>query len=344
MANKAFGLDIGAVTIKAVELTGDKGKFALSSYAVLPTPMRGMLSESPLDQEEMAQALKKVVASLKTQNKNVNVALSDNQVYTKIVEMPPLSDKELSLAIYWEAEQYIPVPLSEITLVWSVLKRPQNLQTDEKMLVLMVGAPTILINKYEKILAMAGLNLLSMETGILSTMRALVYPGFPQSIILSIGAISISLAVIKDGILIFTYSIPTGGVAISRSIEADFGITLDQSEAYKKTYGVSGGGIGQKIGKSTQPILESILSEIKKALAFYSQKYKENAAIQQVLLSGGTARLPGIDLFFADNLGIETVIANPWKKLGDQNIPKELVMASSDFTIAVGLAMKSYEQ
>ena len=343
MTNKAFGLDIGSATIKAVELKQDKGKFFLVSHTVVSTPAKGMLSDSPLDQEEMAQAIKKAASDLKTQTKNVNIALADNQVYTKIIEMPPLSDKELSLAIYWEAEQYIPVPLANITLVWSVLKRPQNPQSGERMIVLMVGAPTVLINKYEKLLALSGLNLVSMETGILSTMRALVYPGFPPSVILSIGAASTSLAIVREEILVFTYSIPTGGVAISRSIEADFGLTKDQSEAYKKTYGVSGEGIGQKIGKSTEPILLSILSEIRKSLAFYAQKYKDNSSVQQLLLSGGTARLPGIDLFFAENLGMETAIASPWKKLSDQNIPQDLIVSSSDFTIAVGLAMKSYE-
>lgn len=344
MTSKSFGLDIGATAIKAIELTLEKGSFLLSSYATLPTPPSGVLSESPLDQEEMAQALARVVTSLKTQSRNVHIALPDNQVYTKVVEMPVLSDKELSFAIYWEAEQYIPVPLSTITLVWSILKRPQNSQTEEKMHVLLVGAPTVLINKYQKLIAKAGLNLSSLETEILSSIRALVYPDFPQSIIVSIGAVSTSLAIIKDGILIFTYSIPTGGIAISRSIEADFGLTMDQSEAYKKTYGVkeTQEGVGKRIGKSTEPILASILSEVKKALAFYSQKYKESS-IRQILLSGGTAKLPGIDLFFADNLGIETAIADPWKKLANQNIPKELTMTSSDYTIAVGLAMKGYE-
>ena len=343
MTNKSFGLDIGTSAIKGVNLGYEKGNFFLSSYSILPTPSRGMLSESPLDQEEMAEALRKVTANLKSQSKNVNIALADNQVYTKVIEMPLLSDKELSLAIYWEAEQYIPVPLSAITLVWSVLKKPQNSQTNEKMQVLIVGAPTGLINKYQKVLTMAGLNLISLETEILSIIRALVYPGFPQSIIINIGAVSTSLAIIREGILAFTYSIPTGGVAISRSIQTDFGLTSDQSEAYKRAYGISNAGIGQKIGKSTEPILVSILSEVKKALAFYSQKYKENFSIQQALLSGGTARLPGIDLFFADNLNMETVIADPWKKLRNQNIPKELLTDSSDYTIAVGLAMKSYE-
>lgn len=338
--NKSIGLDIGLTKIKAISLSRVNNAFVLNSFQAIDAPVKGMLSESPLDEQEMAQALKQTVDNLKVNSKSVNIALSDNQAYTKVIEMPPLTDKELSLAIYWEAERHIPVALSTITLVWSVLRRPSNASANEKMQVLMVGAPIILINKYQKVLQMAGLTLNSIETETLAIVRALVAPGLPATIIVSIGAINTSLAIIKDGILVLTYSIQTGENAISRSIEADFGLTTPQSEEYKKTYGFSKTGEGKTIGKSTEPILTSILLEIKKALAFYSQKYKDDAIIQQVLLSGGTGKLPGIDLFFAENLGIETVVANPWKIFAEKQVPLEILNSSMDYTIALGLAMR----
>ncbi|MBI2613411.1 MAG: type IV pilus assembly protein PilM [Candidatus Levybacteria bacterium] len=338
--NKSIGLDIGLTKIKAISLSRQNNNYVLDAFQVAPTPAKGMLSESPLDEGEMAQALGKTVDDLKVNSKSVNIALPDNQVYTKVIEMPPLTDKELSLAIYWEAERHIPVALSTITLVWNVLKRPSSPTNEEKMQVLMVGAPTNLINKYQKVLQMGGLNLNSIETETLAIVRALVTPNFPPTIIVSIGAINTSLAIIKDGILVLTYSIQTGGNAISRSIEADFGLTPSQGEEYKKTYGFTKEGAGKKIGKSTEPILSSILLEIRKALAFYSQKYKDGEIIQQVLLSGGTARLPGIDIFFAENLGIETVIANPWKIFANQQISPEILNGATDYTIALGLAMR----
>lgn len=340
MSEKSIGLDIGLTNIKAVSLSRRKEGFFLNSVFSMPTPARGMLSESPLDQEALSQAIKKVISNLKVDTKNVSVALEDNQVYTKVIDMPVLSDKELSLAIHWEAEQNIPVSLSEITLVWSVLKKPPKDSGEEKMQVLLVGAPTALVSKYQKVISASGLILSSIETEILAIVRVLSYSGLPPTIILSIGAISTSLAIVKDNILVFTYSIQTGGNAISRAIAADFGLTISQSEEYKKAYGFSREGVGQKIGKSTELILNSLVAEAKKAIAFYSQKYKDDSLIQQILLSGGTARLPGIDLFFAENLGIETVLANPWKILASQVVPQEIVSSSSDFTIAVGLAMR----
>ena len=338
--NKSIGLDIGLTHIKAIFLSRENGNFILNSFQIMSTPPKGMLSEAPMDEQEMANALKKTVDDLKENSKSVNIALPDNQVYTKVIEMPVLSDKELSLAIYWEAERHIPVALSTVTLVWSVLKRPLTQSGEEKMQVLMVGAPTKLINKYQKVLQMAGLTINSIETETLAITRALVTPKLPPTIIVSIGAINTSLAIIKDGILVLTYSIQTGGNAITRSIETDFGLTPTQSEEYKKTYGFSKEGAGQRIGKSTEPILTSILLEIRKALAYYSQKYKDDSIIQQILLSGGTAKLQGIDLFFAENLGIETAVANPWRIFANQKVPDGILNSNSDFTIALGLSMR----
>lgn len=337
--NKSIGLDIGLKTIKGVSLSKQKDGFFLNSTFTMPSPSRGMISEAPLDEQEMANALRKTVDNLKADSKKVNIALPDNQVYTKAIEMPVLSDKELSLAIYWEAERHIPVSLSAITLVWKVLKKPSNQSKEGKMQVLLVGAPTILVGKYQKIITMAGLTLNAIETETLAIVRALVSPNLPPTIIVSIGAVNTSLAIVKDGILVLAYSIPMGGNAINRSLEEDFGLTLSQSEEYKKTYGFYKGD-GGKIRKSTEPILNSIILEIKKALAFYSQKYKDDSIVQQILLSGTTAKLPGIDLFFAENLGIETAVANPWKIIVNQKVPESVLNDPSDYTIALGLAMR----
>ncbi|KKQ58009.1 MAG: type IV pilus assembly protein PilM, type IV pilus assembly protein PilM [Microgenomates group bacterium GW2011_GWC1_38_14] len=348
MNKKFFGLDIGATTMKLVALSKDRTGYLLNNAIIAQSPPKGMLSQSPIDEEEMANAIKKAIEDAKIVTKSANIALAENQVYTKVIEMPNLSDRELSSAIYWEAEQQIPVPLSNITLVWNVLKRPEGKNSTEKMQVLMVGAPTLLIKKYQKIIGMAGLTLNALETEIIATVRALTggpsqAANFPPSIVVNIGAVSTSLAIVRDGIMAFTYSMQIGGSAINRAIATDFGLTAGQAEEYKKVYGISGKNIGDRIGQATRPILESILGEVRKALAFYSQKYSEQKPVRQIVLSGGTAKLPGIDLFFAQNAGLETVIANPWKVLAPQDVPKQIIDNAADYTIAVGLAIREDE-
>lgn len=347
MKQKPFGLDIGTQSMKAVWLSEEKNGFLLKSVITMPTPPKGMVSESPLDQEEMSQAIHNMVASAKISTSYVNIAFPESHVYTKVLELPLLSDKELASAMLWEAEQHVPVPLETITLDWKVLQRPNNPAEGTKMQVLLVAAPTALIKKYEKIISSAGLTLVSAETEILSAIRALTFSSnnyrSPNSIIVNIGAISTSLAIIKNGAIIFTYSIPTGGIAINRALATDFGLSIAQAEEYKRTYGLAEKEFGGKIGKSSEPILLSIISEIKKAQAFYLDKYKNDDPIQQLILTGGTAKLSGIDLFFAGHSGIETIIGDPWKILLNAELPQEIKANGSSFTVAVGLAMRDYE-
>jgi len=346
--NKSFGLDIGITSIKAVWLSYGKNGYLLKSYGMLPTPSKGMLSQSPLDEEEMVNAIRKTVEKAKITTRNVNIALPENQVYTKVIEMPILSDKELALAIQWEAEQYIPIQLSNVSLAWMVLNAYQKEEvSDKKLKILVVGAPTSLIDNYQKILTMAKLNVVAIETELLSLVRVLTYTKnagvrIPPTIVLSTGSMSTVLALIKDGIIIFTYSIPVGGMVINRALQADLGLTAGQAEEYKKAYGVAKTEQYEKVGKTIILILSSILTEIKKVLAFYSQQYKEDIPIQQILLSGGTAKLPGIDVFFAENTGIETVIANPWKTIlaGGATIEQDVKDNASEYTVAIGLAMR----
>lgn len=340
MKNKAFGLDVGQQSIKAVWLSTEKEGFFLQSAARVATPQKGMLSESPLDQEEMAHAIRTMLSEANITTKYVNIALPENQVYTRVIDMPVLSDKELLSAIYWEAEQYIPVPLNTITLDYKVLVRPQKPEEGPKMQVLLVGAPTVLIDKYEKVLSLAGLTIASIETEILSSIRSIaIGETYPPTLIASIGAVSTSLAIIEKNLIKFTYSFPTGGIALSRAIAASFGFSLEQAEEYKKAYGLSSQSLGGKIAQVVDPVLAVILSEIKKARAFYAEKSK-GVPIRQIMLAGGSAKLPGLTTYITNAVGIETGIADPWKVLMSQEVSKDIVDDASSYTVAVGLAMR----
>jgi type IV pilus assembly protein PilM len=348
MKSAPFGLDIGTNMMKAVWLSRTSNGFFLNASASSPTPQKGMQSESPFDQEEMARAIKRMVTEATISTPYVNIALPENQVYSRVVEMPVLSDKELSSAIYWEAEQYIPVPLTSVMFDYKVLKRPGPGHTDEKMEVLLVGAQNAVMQRYQKVFSLAGLEIGSVETELLATVRSLTYtPGvtdldkIPACVVVNMRTLYTALAIVRKGIVSFTYTIPIGGITISRAIADDFGFTVSQAEEYKNVYGVYGNNIAGKIGKATEPILMSLISEIKKALAYYNEKFTKDDPIRQILLTGEAARVPGVELFFVQNSGIETVVVNPWKVAGNQQLPPEMVENGADYAVAIGLAMKN---
>ena len=53
--------------------------------------------------------------------------------------------------------------------------------------------------------------------------------------------------------------------------------------------------------------------------------------------------MPGIDLLFVKNCGIETIVGDPWKILVNKEIPEEIKKDGSSYAVAVGLAMRDYE-
>ena len=344
MKSNAFGIDIGTTTTKVVWLNRENNTISYNTSLKMPTPPQGMQSESPFDHQEMAQMINKLVIDAKIATNNVNIALPENHAFTKVIEMPVLTDNELENAIYWEAEQYIPVPLDTVTLAWSKLRTFKGSLPEEKMQVLLVAAPKELIKRYQTILDLAGLTIVSVETEILSVIRGLInQKNAPTSLIAHIGAMGTTLGIVQNGLLVFNYSVPLGGIALTRAIASDFGLSPAQAEEYKRVYGLSDKNFGGKVGKAIQPILTSLLTEVKKAMTFYSEKYRNESPISQLLLTGGGSTLPGLGVYFAQNLGLESVLANPWTMLNIQGVPQTVEQQGPEYTVAVGLALKEYE-
>jgi len=344
MKSTAFGLDIGSTSIKVVWLNREANVISYNTSLIVAAPVQGIRSESPFDQQEMAQIINKLVIDAKITTNNVNIALPESQAFTKVIEMPVLQDKELANAIYWEAEQYIPVPLDSVTIAWSKLRVMKGALPEEKMQVLLVAAPKDLIKRYQTILDLAGLNIVSVETDILAVIRSLMTSNnTPTSLVANIGSTSTNLAILLNGMMVFNYSVPLGGAALTRAIASDFGLQPAQAEEYKQMYGLSDKNFGGKVRKAIEPILNALMTEVKKAMSFYTGKYKNDSPISQMLITGGGASLPGLAVYFAQNLGIEAVMANPWKTLNIQQVPQQIESKGPEFAIAVGLAMKEYE-
>lgn len=344
MKSNAFGLDIGSSSVKTVWLGRENGMVEYVSAFFAPSPPAGVQSESPLDHQELAQFLSKCVSQARITTNNVNIALPEGQVFTKVIDMPTLSEKELGNAIYWQAEQYIPAQLDSMVLDWSILKRPLDTNTEQKMQVLLVAASSQLVKRYQAILDIAGLAVSTVETEILSVVRSVTpRTNAPTSLVMHIGSLSTAVGIVQNGMMVFNYTIPLGGIAMTRSIAADFGFSPTQAEEYKRTYGLLDKNSSGKLGKAIEPILTEILSEVRKSIAFYNEKYKNISPVTQILLTGGGASLPGIDLFLVQNLGIETVIANPWKLLNIQKVPDPVAKLGAEYAVAIGLALKEYE-
>jgi type IV pilus assembly protein PilM len=113
-----------------------------------------------------------------------------------------------------------------------------------------------------------------------------------------------------------------------------------QAEEYKKAYGLDSSVLEGKVAQALIPSFGQIVEQIQKTINFYLQK-NPNEVIKRLILSGGTALMPGITTFLTQKLGLETVIGDPFAQfIKDKNFPQELVGKGTRFATAAGLAMR----
>lgn len=340
MNTKLIGLDIGSSSIKFASLKREGEVYSLDAVGVAPASSHGAMSESLVDLQNLADSIKKLISSSNVKSTGVALSIPESLVYTKVIEMPDLSDQELTAALKFEMEQYVPLPLDQARTDWEVLSH-----TDEggkkTMDVMLVAAPIGILSKYEKIMEMAGLTAEVVETEIVSVHRALLpLVNSPDpNMIVHVGATTTSVAIVKNGTIKMVFSTALGGAAITRAISVDLGIDATQAENYKKAYGLAKDAFEGKIGQALSPILSSIIGDIRRALLAYREKSNEN--MKQIILSGGTALLPGIDVYFTNTLNTQVVVGNSFAAYNIQNVPNELQVDAPSYNVVIGLALRN---
>ena len=232
MAKISLGIDIGFSSIKAVALSHDKTPPRLMSLGTINSPQPGMISELDIELEAVATAIRKLLSAAKIETRECVAALPESKVFTRVIDdLPYLTDKELPSAIRYASEEFIPLPVNDVSLNWQILSRPR--EKNGRTVVFVVASPKNLINKYVKVLNMAGLKPRALETEIIASTRALVEnnPFSPTSLIIQLSTTTTDLAVVSKGLILLTRSISTGGAATTRALAQHFNFELAQAEA-----------------------------------------------------------------------------------------------------------------
>jgi len=336
-----FGLDIGSHKIKMVKLAKNGNQYRLVSLGNAASTQKGVLSDAENDLTALATIIKKLHNEAKINTRNVVSALPQDQVFTQVITLPKLSESELNSALKWEAEQYVPIPLAEVTLTHQILGTI-NEGGKEKIEVLLAAAPNRLIDRMVMILKTAGLNPLSLETEIMAIARSLV-PAIPEAtMVIDLGAKATDIAVMEKGQVIFVRSLATAGEALTRAVASGLGLDINQAEAYKKAYGADPDKLEGKMVSALGPVIEVLTVEMEKIIQFY--QLSKNKPINRVILSGGTSGLPEMSAILAKKLNLEIQIGNPFSQIVKDDLVKKIPTSEIPlYAIATGLAMKEIE-
>ena len=343
---KMVGIDVGTASVKIVEISRwGQGK-ALENYGEIKSvslykeAFRSVEKGSYLlSNYFVARAIRAVLDEAKIKTKAVIFSIPDFSTFCTSFELPPMSEKELKDAVYYNASQYIPLPITETTLDWKLIEGTPG-EKQSVLKIFLVAIPNHVVEDYQKIAQLAGLELYAVEAEVLGLVRSLVKENKKCVCLVDIGVQSTTINIIDKKKLKKSYSFDFAGSQLTYSIASALGLGHVEAEELKNKEGLVSS--KEEISKTLYLLVDPLVIEVKKVLSdFYLQEQKE---VDVVYLTGGTSSLPGLREYFAEVLKKKVEIPNCFSELlYPPVLGQTLEKMSPSFSVATGVALGGLE-
>lgn len=355
--NTVLGVDIGATSVKIVELKSEKGKPVLVNYAYSEqAPSKVAHSNLQMDVPKVARVIKELQKKAGLHSGQAVAAMPSFSVFTSVLHIANSGKKpeELEAAVLWEAKKVVPLALEEMMLDWQKIETASAKQsgTDssnnaasekgEGVKVLLTGAPKNLVKKYIDVFKQTDLQLISLETEMFSLIRSLVGSDPATIAVVDLGAVNTDIAIVENGLPLFTRSLDTGGVMVTRAVADALQVDFKRAEQFKFDLSMAGGAALEEEGGMPAVIkntLAPIVNEIRYSFNLFQQE--NNKKIEKVILAGGGASLVGIAPYLSELLQTNVIVGDPWARISyPEQLTSVLDEISSRMAIAAGLALR----
>lgn len=322
------GLDIGTSAIKIVTLKTLKEKVELNSFD---------LEHSG---DDLGAVLKKLVDASGV--KTAGISVSGSSTVVRYADFPLMSEDELKESLKFEAQKYIPFPISEVSLDSFILK--DNLPGN-RMLILLAAVRKDFISQRVKTIQETGLKIESVDFDSLALVKAFNF-NYPREEyggednravgLLNVGASSSNLNILEDGIPVFSRDIRIAGNDITQKIQEALALDFESAERLKT--GAEKGGL-DKASAAIEQVFSDLAEQIRSSFDYYESQ--SSSSVNRIFLSGGGASFPDLKDKLAGILGAPVDYWDAFKKI---EVPGTLDAGgikalSAQMAVAVGLAL-----
>ena len=357
--SSVVGIDIGSSAIKIVQIKKQNGQAILETYGELALGpyAGGVVGQAvALPPDKIAQALsdlmKEKEVNITTKKCGISIPFASSLM--SLIEMPQVSSKQLAAMVPLEARKYIPVPISEVTLDWSIIPKTQ-IETSQtppptssdtakvmpKIDVLVVAIHNDTLARYTDIVGRAGLEPGFFEIEIFSTMRAVLDEGLVPVMIIDMGAASTKLYIIERGIIKASHTINRGSQDITSTISQSLGLPIEKAEIMKREKGADG--TDKTLTEVITLTLDYIFAEANRSLLAYEKK--SNKSVSKVIIVGGGASLKGLSALAEASFKTKASMGDPFGKLSAPAfLEKILKETGPEFAVAIGIALRELSE
>lgn len=358
-ASSVLGLDIGTASIKLVQLGSANGAALLETYGEIELGPFGDVAAGEsvhLKPEQLAEAIKQLVEGAGVTTRVCGVSVPFGSSLVKLIDLPPLDDKQLATVVPIEARKYVPVAIEEVQLDWLVIPETEQRLFDGAVGTQLEDAPALtkrsalivamhksLLERQAKTLELAGIVPQFFEIEAFSSMRATIDRSLSPVALIDIGASSTKLYVVELGIVLTSHVVQHGAQDITQRLATAMHVSTVKAEALKRQTGIATASYAEPnvspVSHAATLSMEQIFSETRRVLAGFQQRY--NKTITKVVLSGGGASLAGLEEFARKQFELDVDIAKPFTRVQVPTFLEDMLRTSSPgFSGAVGLALR----
>ncbi len=347
-SRSVVGLDIGASSLKVVQLRKSGGGAVLETYGELALGPYGgaeVGQATNLPADKIAETLKDLLREAKVTSMDAGVSIPFARSLLTLVELPRAkTPEEQKTIVELEARKYIPVPVSEVQLDWFIVP---DLATEGKTVptaqvkVLIVAVHNDELELLQSVVLGAGLVAEFYEIEIFSTVRSVVDDITKPVMVLDIGASATKVYVVENGVVALSHNISLGGQDVTRAISSASGIPISKAEILKKENGFAASpDIYDR--QSIELVFSRIFEEAKRALTQYEVAHSKK--VSHIVLTGGAAGTKQLGDYAKNFFAIDVQIADPFAKVQAPAFMRPVLEEiGPEFAVAVGLALRKLE-
>lgn len=333
-----FGLDIGFSSIKVMQIEWPKNQPTVAGYGIGEFNSNNIRNGIIVNHEQLAESILDLFNTKLTGNissRRVAITVPVSKTFNRPVKMPRLSAKELAEAVKLEAERYIPMPLEELYLDYSIAS-----QTAKDMNLFVVAVPKKLIEPYLELCQILNLDVVTIETTIAASTRVLVKADRSDvpTILIDFGSLSVDITIF-DKALIVTGTVPGGSDDFTTRIAEKLGTNTEQAFTVKTEFGIGPSKKQAEILEAVTPILQELLKEIRRVIRYYEERYSANRKIGQIVTMGGGSNMPGLSEYMTNALRLPVRMSDPWQIINFSKLPPPNAIHKSMFITVAGSAL-----
>lgn len=286
------GLEIGATQAVAAQARLHGGQIVAERVAARPLPPGLMRDGLVTDPDRLAGELKAFFGEHKF-SKRVRVGLATPRTVLRVIDLPPLDEKDIRTALMMQAQERIPMPLDRAVMDFQTVGLVDT-PDGQRLRVIVVVTEREGVDQLLDTLRRAGLRPEGIDLSVFSVIRALNHhdPSTGPILYAQLGDL-VNIAIAEDGLCRFTRQAPQGLAMVLGRLAENRGIPLDHAHQL-----LHDGDLDESRADGDLPVADLLKhtalelgSELRAAAEFYATQF--GSVVTTGVVAGPLAPLPG---------------------------------------------------